>query len=76
MTTIFTLIAIYMYGHNGRCGLIIAQVCTISGQCSPIHIVRKLMKLCDYVVEKKSKSIACIKLEFAQVHNFHAYIAQ
>ena len=31
---------------------------TISGECSPVHIVSKIMKLCDYVVANKSKSIA------------------
>ena len=31
---------------------------TISGQCSPILIGSKIMKLCDYVVTKNSKSIA------------------
>ena len=45
------------YGHNGHRGLIIAQDSTISGDCSPIHIVIKIIELCDYMVATNSKSM-------------------
>ena len=45
------------YDHNGRHGLSIAQVGTISGKCSPIHIAGKIRKLCDYLAAINSKFI-------------------
>ena len=41
-----------LYVHTSPHGLIIVKVSTISGKFSSIHIVRLIMKWCDYVMAK------------------------
>ena len=45
------------YDHNGHRGVIIVEVLTICGKCSPIYIGSNIMKLCDYLVPQISKAI-------------------
>ena len=39
--------ALLPYAHNGRHDLIIAYISDMSSECSPIHIVSNIIKLCD-----------------------------